>query len=251
VTDVPQDAPESDRRLDALNRALMDALGARWGVRVEYVPNSASNAVDLVASGQADLAVGVPLDWSVTDRVDLTAPYLLHGQRLMVKADSDIETFNQLRGKWVGIFATEPGMADQVNALAESVKSPVNIFTITRDQDAAASMLVSNNADVVFGDSLKLIPQFEANPGALRLTKRGDAPDPWYSRVYVGMAVPRNDLDFRLLVEYTLQELERDGTLKGLLTPVMLPEDIPAFDIWPGTSDYLGFHLDKSNVLAG
>jgi ABC-type amino acid transport substrate-binding protein len=220
-------------------------------LRVEYIPNSTANAVDLVSSGQADLAVGVPLDWSLTDRVDLTAPYLLHGQRLMVKSDDVLETFNQLRGKWIGIFATEPGIADQVNALADSVKVGINIFTITRDQDAPDAMLVSNNADVVFGDSLKLIPSLEANPGVLRLSKRGDAPDPWYSRVNVGLAVPRNDLDFRLLVEYTLQELARDGTLKSLLAPVMLPEDIPAFDIWPGSSEYLGLKLDQGSALAG
>jgi polar amino acid transport system substrate-binding protein len=251
VAELPADAPESDRRLDALNRAVIEALAARWDVRVEYIPNSVSNAADLVASGGADIAVGVTLDWSLSDRVDLTQPYFLHGQRLLVKQDEDIETFNELRGKWVGIFATEPGIADQVNALAESVSSPVNIFTIVRDQDAASYMLVENNADVVFGDILKLIPQFEANPDALRVTTRGDAPDPWYSHVYVGLAVPRNDLDFKLLVDYTLQELARDGTLRTLLVPVTLPNDISTFDIWPGSSNYLGIALNQVNTLAG
>ena len=251
LANLPPDAPESDRRLDTLNRALMDALAARWGWRVEYIPDSAQNAADFVANGTADLAVGVTLDWSLTDRVDLTTPYLLHGQRLMVEKNSDLETFNDLRGKWVGIFASEPGIADQVNALADSVKSPVRIFTIGRDQDAASYMLVEDNADVVFGDSLKLIPQLEANPDTLSLTTRGDATDPWYSRTYVGVAVPRNDLDFKLLVEYTLQELARDGTLASLLAPVMLPEDIPSFDIWPGSSTYVGIVLDQVNTLGG
>jgi polar amino acid transport system substrate-binding protein len=251
VTDVPADAPESMRRLDTLNRAVIEALAARWGVRVEYIPNSADNAADLVASGQADIAVGVRLDWSLTDRVDLSTPYLLHGQRLLVKTDDEIETFTELRGKWVGIFASEPGIADQVNALAESVRSPVNIFTIVRDQDAAAYMLVENNADVVFGDSLKLIPHLEANPDELRITTRGDMPDPWYSHVYVGLAVPRNDIDFKLLVDYTLQELARDGSLRTMLAPVMLPQDIPVFDIWPGSSIYLGIALNQVNTLSG
>jgi hypothetical protein len=55
--------------------------------------------------------------------------------------------------------------------------------------------------------------------------------------------VPRNDLDFRLLVEYTLQELVKDGTLGTLLHPVMLPDEIPAFDVWPGPSEYFGMSL--------
>lgn len=249
AAELQPDAPESEKRLDALNRALVEAMAARWGVSVEFIPNSAGNAVDLVAAGQADLAVNVPLDWALVDRVGLTGFYLLHGERLMVEQNASYETFNSLRGRWVGIFASEPGAADRVNALAQTVNSSVRIFTILREQDAAFNMLVEENADVVFGDSLKLIPHLEANPGLLRITTRGEALDPWYSRTYRALAVPRNDLDFRLLVDYTLQELAYDGVWRGLMSPVMLPEDIPALEIWPGTSSYLGFNLDEA--LAG
>lgn len=240
---VAEDAPDSEKRLDALNRAVVEAMFARWGVRAEYVPDSAANALDLVASGQADLAVGVTLDWAWADRVDFTNPYLLHGDRLMVRVDDEIVGFNDLRGRWVAIFASEPGAADRVNAWAETVNSGVEIFTIVREQDAAFHVLVETNADVVFGDSLKLIPHIQANADLLALSTRGEGQDPWYSHAYTGVAVPRNDIDFRLLVEYTLQELVLDGTLGGLLQSVMLPEDIPAFDVWPGASSYLGFNL--------
>jgi polar amino acid transport system substrate-binding protein len=243
VTDLPTDAQESEKRLDTVNRAVIEAMARRWGVQVQYIPNSAANAVDLIASGEADLAVGVPLDWGVADKVDFTAPYFLHGDRLLVKKDTDQETFNTLRGKIVGVFGSEPGAADKVNKLADSVQTAVRIFTVVREQDAAFTLLQDNNADVIFGDSLKLMAHVQANPDALRLGTRGDAPDPWYSRVYVSVAVPRNDIDFRLLVEYTLQEMARDGSWQGLLGQVMLPEDIYPMDIWPGSSDYLGFSL--------
>ncbi|NWG15602.1 MAG: transporter substrate-binding domain-containing protein [Chloroflexi bacterium] len=247
--DLQADSPDSEKNLDAVNRALVEAMAARWGAAVEFIPNSAANAVDLVAAGQADLAVGVPLDWTLTDRVDLTGFYLLHGERLMVEQNAPYETFNDIRGRWVGVFASEPGAADRVNALAETVNTSVRIFTILREQDAAFNMLVEENADVIFGDSLKLIPQLEANPGLMRITTRGEAPDPWYSRTYRALAVPRNDLDFRLLVDYTLQELARDGVWRSLVSAMMLPEDIPALEIWPGPSSYLGFNLDEA--LAG
>ncbi len=57
------------------------------------------------------------------------------------------------------------------------------------------------------------------------------------------MAVPENDIDFRLLVDYTLQEMINDGTLQSLLPPLMLEEDIPAFEIWPGDGNYFGFSI--------
>ncbi len=143
----------------------------------------------------------------------------------------------------MAVFASEPGSEDQVNELAKSVNSAVRIFTINHDDNVADAILNTSSADVAFGDSLKLIPQVQANPDQLRLTTRGNNVDPWYSRLYVGIAVPRNDIDFRLLVEYTMQEMARSGALQVLLNPVMLPEDVPPFDIWPGTSDYLSFKL--------
>ncbi len=243
VTDLPADAPESQKRLEATNRAVIEAMAAKWGFRVDYIPNSAANAVDLVASGQADIAIGVPLDWVAADKVDLTAAYLLHGERVMVKKSDDYETFLDLRARVVATFSSEAGVEDRVKALAASAQSAVRPFSITNEADAAAVILSQNNANAVFGDSLKLIAHVQANPNDLRLTHRGTNPDAWYSRVYVGMAVPRNDIDFRLLVEYTIQEMYRNGQMQSLLGQVLLPEDIPTADIWPGVSDYLGFKL--------
>ncbi|MBZ0286546.1 MAG: transporter substrate-binding domain-containing protein, partial [Anaerolineae bacterium] len=241
-----EDAVESERRLYALNRGLVEALIGRWGAAAEFIPDSAANALDLVASGQADLAVGVRPDWSWADRVDFTSTYFLHGDRLMVEKSSNVESFNELRGGfWVGIFASEPGSADQVNQLAESVNTAVNIYTMIREQDVPIYILEEENADVAFGDSLKLIPHVQARPDDFRMAIRCPNCDPWYTREYVAFAVPRNDIDFRLLVEYTLQELERDGTLNTLLQLVMLPEDQWQFDVWPGASSYLGITLFK------
>jgi len=244
LRDLPSDAPQSEQRLNDLNRAIVETMAQRWAVQVEYLPDSGDNALDLLANGQADLAVGVEPQWDWADRVDFSQPYLLHGDRLMVKQNSDIESFNELRGgRWVGVFASEPGSADRVNQLAESIDTAVNIYTMIREQDVPFYILEDNNADVAFGDSLKLIPQLQARPDDFRLAIRCAGCDPWYSREYVGLALPRNDIDFRLLVDYTLQEMDQDGTLAALLQPVMIPEELIQVDLWPGLPDYLGFSL--------
>jgi ABC-type amino acid transport substrate-binding protein len=240
--DIPTDAMESERRLDALNRAVIGAMAARWGVQIEFIPNSVSNALDLVSAGQADLAVGITFDWGVTDRVDLVAPYLLRGERIMRRSVDSYETFVDLRGQVVGVFSNEPGAVDRVNAIAESANSTVRT-NIIREADAVQEILINNNVRVVFGDSLRLLPHVQANPNQFVITTRGNATDPWYSRNYVGFAVPQNDSSFRLLVEYTMQEMARSGAWQNLLGNVMLPEDAWSYDIWPGVSDYAGFNL--------
>ncbi|MFN8561094.1 MAG: transporter substrate-binding domain-containing protein [Anaerolineae bacterium] len=169
---------------------------------------------------------------------------MLHGLRLMVRTSDDYGGFSDLRGKTIGIFQSDEGVQDVVKARADQLNAVIDrYFTILREQDAAFTLLVENNADVVFGDSLKLIPNVEANPNDLKLTTNADGTAIWYSRTFVGMAVPRNDINFRLLVEYTLQELTRDGSLATMLPPVMNPLDMPVTEIWSGSSSYLGFDL--------
>jgi polar amino acid transport system substrate-binding protein len=243
VADVPGDADESVRRLDAVNRSVVEAMAARWGARVEYIPNSVENALDLVASGQADIAVGVEPDWNWADRVDFSQHYMIHGDRLMVPFNSEIEGFGGLRTEWVGFFASEEGAKDRVYDLAEDASVLLSgDFTIFNEEDAAFGMTAQANYDAVFGDSLKLVPHVQADPEGLRLTTGGENAG-WYSRHFLALAMPRNDLDFRTLVDYTLQEMSHDGTLASLVEPVMIRDEVPHLELWPGPSDYLGYRL--------
>jgi polar amino acid transport system substrate-binding protein len=246
LINLPEDAPESQRRLDQVNRLLVNALAQRWQVTVIDLDDNGRNPLDLIANGEADLAVGVRADWNDAARVDFSGYYLLHGLRLMVESNGSIGGFGDLRGKWIGVFSDEPGVRDLVTAQAQAERAVIDdFFSILREQDAAFGMLVDNNYDAVFGDSLRLIPHVQAQPDLLALTTTADGTGIWYSRQYVHMATPRNDIDFRLLVDYTLQEIARDGTLAGFLTTVMMPNDVPPFEIFPGASDYLGFDLDQ------
>jgi polar amino acid transport system substrate-binding protein len=243
VRELSGDAPESARRADALNRGLINALARRWNTTVVYVPTE-GNPLDQVMSGAADLAVGVAADWNYAGSVDFTSAYLMHGLRLMFPVNSGISGWGDLRGQWIGIFADEQYAREVVAREAARENAIIDdFFTVNREQDALFVMLAENNADVIFGDSLRLIPHVQANPDDVRLLSRSDGSGIWYSRNFVGLAVPRNDLDFRLLVEYTLQELARDGELQALLQPVMMPEDIPTFDYYPGSAEFLGFNL--------
>ncbi|MEP7291861.1 MAG: transporter substrate-binding domain-containing protein [Chloroflexota bacterium] len=247
LVDLPADAPESQKRLDAVNRALINALAQRWQVTVVPVSVEGQTPVDLVASGAADFAVGVQPDWNAASQVDFSSYYLMHGLRLMVRTADDYTGFADLRGRIIGIFQDDAGAREAVTAQAAQASAVIDdFFTVLREQDAAFTLLVDNNATVMFGDSLKLIPNVEANPNDLHLTTNEDGSGIWYSRQFIGMALPRNDINARLLVEYTLQELTRDGTLATILQPVMNPQDMPVLDIWPGATNYLGFNLTNN-----
>jgi ABC-type amino acid transport substrate-binding protein len=241
LTEIPADAPESVRRLDAANRALVAALAGRWGVSISYV---SGNPLELLAAGQADLAIPAAADWNASGQVDFVAPYLLRGERLLVPSASQIGGFGGLRSGIVGVFADEPAAAQRVTDLAERERAIVrNTFSILREQDAVFGMLVDNNYNAVFGDSLKLIPFVQTQPNDVRLVADANGNPVWYSRQLLSLATPRNDIDFRLLVEYTLQEMSLDGMLAQALAEVTLPNEQPAREIVPGAAEYLGYNL--------
>ena len=225
--DTNPDLSLSERRLADLNRALAAELARRWNLALEVVPGSTETALALLEQGQVDLVVGVQPHWAQAETVDFAAPYLLHGDRLMVPANSRISSFNELRGRWVGVLYGDDTAEQRARAWADSINASVRFYR-TPPSNAALAILEMNNADVIYASSLSLIPHLEASPSALRLTDR------WYSRSYYALGVARNDLDFRLLVDYTVQDMIADGTLERLAAGLLIGEGLPAFDVWPG-----------------
>ncbi len=241
IAGVPQpipDAPESERRLAQANAELGRALAARWNVTAQFIPGTTDDPAGAVARGDADIALGVRPSWQAINQVDFTDAYLLRGKRLMTTVREDITSLSELRGKWVGVFAAEPEAADLVIDLGQSVNANLRTFTITREDAAAVEMLEENNVDVVFGDSLRLLPHIQADPETLKFSDRCPNCDPWYTRDYYALAVPPHDVDFRLLTQYTLQELALSGTLAGVLQPVTVPGQGLSPIITPGDTTY-------------
>lgn len=238
------DAPPSERRLDTFHRTIFDEMGRRWGVSIEYLPATAEQALEMVANGQADVAVGVEPDWNWANRVDYTQSYLLRGMRLMVVIGDELTSFSQLGGREVVTPNNDPLAATIAVQYAQQVNASIEIIQ-TREQDIAFVLLEDLDADVAFGDSIRLLSHIEQFPEALRITTAEDreSQDPWYSQQHIAFAVTQNDIEFRRLVDYTLQEFIREGWLQQLLLPLMLPEDIPDFMIFPGSSEYMGLSL--------
>lgn len=231
-------ATESERRFDRFQREFVTRLTRNWNVGVELISAASVDAARMVADGSADMAVGLTPDWNLAGQVDFTMPYLVHGLRLMVKADSQVYGFEELRGG--GTVATvfnEPASAAAAVDAAEAATARIDGFQ-TDESSLALQILDDLNADVAFADVFKLMPHLEAYPTLLRLT------DEWYSQDYVAAAVPLNDADFRLLVDYSIQALVTDGTLKILWSSLLPPDDAPQLEVYPGPTEFLGFDLN-------
>ena len=230
-------ATESEKRLDTFYREFVNQLVRNWGVRVEFTSAPQSEAVQLVADGGADLAIGITPDWNLAAQADFSMPYLMHGLRLMAPANSNVFGFEELRGGGtVATLFNEPASAAAAVREAEAAQARIEGFQ-TDESSIALQLLEDLNADVAFADVFRLMPHLEAYPDGLRLT------DEWYTREYVVAALPLNDADFRLLVDYSIQSLVRDGTLSNLWNGLLPDADKPQLEIYPGPTEFLGFEL--------
>lgn len=229
-------ATTGQKRLAVLNRALASEIAARWGVELELVAGEVAAAADLLGGGSVDLVVGVKPDWAQAQSLDYSAPYLQHGDRLMTRANAGIAGFGNLRGRIIGVLSGDSGARERAQAWADSINASVRFFQ-TSEAGAALTLLEHRNANAIYADSLALLAHLEANPNALRLTDR------WYSRSYYAFALPHNDPELRQLLEYTLQELMLDGTLRRLSGSLLVADELPDFDIIPGASQFAGLEL--------
>ncbi|MDW8299474.1 MAG: transporter substrate-binding domain-containing protein [Anaerolineae bacterium] len=200
--------------LERFNSALVFEMARRWSVQVALVQGSYTNPEDVLASGAADLAVGLTPRWSSVDRVDFAAIYAQRGYRMFARVQSNLQGFSDLRtgSRVIGTFADEPEAFEIARNLAVSVG--INPQTVRnarfRDEREAVMAVFENNVRVFFGDALRVVPIAQANANRVALTPRLYNPRP------LAFGVPRNDVPFRMLVEATLQEMARDGTYERL-----------------------------------
>ncbi|MEL6524876.1 MAG: transporter substrate-binding domain-containing protein, partial [Chloroflexota bacterium] len=165
-----------------------------------------------------------------------------HGRRLLYPSDRDYAQLSSLMAtsRIVAVLDTE----DDAQELVEAWGSRVSIFRFsfftTSWDTAAENLLENNNALVLIGDSLSLLPIVQQNPDTLSIGPT------WYDRQYLTFALPQNDVDFRRLVNYTLQEMLEDGSLNSITQPILVDGDTPPqIGIYPGSSEFLGINLSR------
>jgi ABC-type amino acid transport substrate-binding protein len=238
---MPPDASGQVSLLERFNSALIFEMARRWNVQVALVQNSYSNPEDVLASGNADLAVGLTPRWSPIDRVDYAAIYAQRGYRMFVRVQSGVQGFGDLRtgSRVIGTYADDPEAFEIARNLAISVG--INAQTIRNvrfnDEREAVAAVFENNVRLFFGDALRVVPLAQANANRVALTPRLYDPRP------LAFGVPRNDVPFRMLVEATLQEMARDGTYERLWREQWnIGEPLPQI-IYPGGSELFGFRL--------
>lgn len=230
------DTPPMESKLDNFYRALIDEMARRWGVTVNYVPGSTANKLDLLFGGQAMIAAGVTPTWDGADRFEYSRPYAFHGNQMLVLEGSRFGSFQDFRGgSYIGYWFEDTYAPDEINRLAEYYRTRPTPYEL-RSISEIVSLFGDRTLSGIFGDTLRLysiIDQAQSSGLPLKLL------DQQYSKLPLTFALPRNDLDFLSIVDWTLQDMYLDGTYQRIYQEQFGFGDPIVILTWPGSGDFL------------
>ena len=195
--------------IDLVEKAILPALGKKVGKSIKLekkestpqtrIPLLTSNAVDLIAETMTDTR-------SRREQVDFSLTYFVTGAQFLVKKGSPIKGLQTIGGKRV---AAQQG---STNARIIRERAPTARLLEFPDQPAAFQALAQGQVQAYTNDGIQLAG----------LKAKAPRPDDWtvvgeyYSYEPYGMAMRKNDSDFREVVNAALMEAIESGTYFSL-----------------------------------
>ena len=179
-------------------------------LRIQWVPVTAANRIDQVASGNVDLECGTTtITLGRMERVDFSSMIFIDGASMLVRADSGVRRIADVIGKRVAVVSGTTSEAQLRTAIREE-RVKVTLVPYA-SEPAALGALREKNVDAYANDRLLLI--------GLALSEGADKVailDEDFSVEPYALMMRRNDADFRLAVNRALAHLYRSVELTDI-----------------------------------
>ena len=190
--------------IDLVEQAIVPALSKKLGkdIKVEKKESTPPTRIPLLSSNAVDLIAGTMTDTRARrDSVDFSLTFFVTGAQFLVKKGSPIKGIQNIGGKRI---AAQQG---STNARIVREKAPNAQLREFPDQPAAFQALVQGQVDAYTNDGIQLAG----------LKAKAPKPDAWviagdfFSYEPYGMAMRKNDSDFRAVVNNGLMEAIESG----------------------------------------
>ncbi len=189
------------RVVAGVQRAL--ALGA---LEVAWIEGNTPRRIAAVANGEADLECGTTTMTLERQRqVDFANVVFVESGGILTRSDSGIRALEDLGGKKLGVIP-ETTTERRLRPVLEERLINAELKPIRNVRDGR-EQLVAGELDAVAGDRMVLIGQVAeaGEPQAFAILDADFSVEPY------AFAVPRNDADFRLVVNTALAQIYRTG----------------------------------------
>lgn len=194
-------------------------------VKFELKESTPATRIPLLTSGAVDLIAGtMTITRARRESLDFSITFFVTGAQFLVKKGSPIKGVRDIAGKRIG---AQQGSTNE-KFLRE--KHPQAQLVVFPDQPAAFTALAQGKIDAYTNDGVQLagLKAKAPNPGDW------DVVGEFYTYEPYGLAMRKNDTDFRNVVDFTLMEAIESGEYQKL------------YDKWFGPRGEVPYPLSES-----
>ena len=202
----PFEYVDDNGEADGFDMALCKAIGEKLGVEVKIENMEFASLVSSIGSKIDIAAAGMTVTDERKESVDFSNPYYEAVQYVIVSADSDIATADDLKDKTIGVQLGTTG-----DFIAEGYTSNVAQYNKAVD---AVNDLVNGKVDVVIVDknpALVFETKFEGKVKAIEGAQFG------FETEEYAIALPKGDTALADAVNGAVDELKADGNFDELV----------------------------------
>jgi polar amino acid transport system substrate-binding protein len=194
-------------------------------VKFELKESTPATRIPLLTSGAVDLIAGtMTITRARRESLDFSIVFFVTGAQFLVKRGSPIRGVQSIAGKRIG---AQQGSTNE-KALRE--RYPQAQLVVFPDQPAAFTALAQGKIDAYTNDGVQLAGLRAKAPNPSEWDVVGD----FYTYEPYGMALRKNESDFRNVVDFTLMEAIESGEYQKL------------YDKWFGPQGEVPYPLSES-----
>ncbi len=218
--------------IDLVEQGILPALSKKLGkpIKLEKKESTPPTRIPLLSSNSVDLIAGTMTDTRARrDSVDFSLTFFATGAQFLVKKSSPIKGIESIAGRRI---AAQQG---STNAKIIRERVPTAKLQEFPDQPAAFQALVQGQVDAYTNDGIQLYG----------LRAKAPKPDDWkvvgdfFSYEPYGMAMRKNDSDFRAVVNNGLMELIESGKYFELYDKWFGPRGETPYPLTPENKRFL------------
>lgn len=191
-------------------------------LKVEWVPVDSETRLSDVVAGKVDAECGTTtMTLSRMERVDFSLPIFVDGGSALVRAKDSPQRWADFTGKRIAVI---PGTTTET-----ALKRALGVFGVTaqyvpvKDGNEGVALVLAGKADGYASDRM-LLTQLKAADA--RGQELAFVPSDFSFEPYA-LVLPRNDADFRLLVNRALTGLYKSGDIDGIFIRWLAPYGQP------------------------
>ncbi len=192
--------------IDVARYIAQDILGNSR--KIKFVSVEAGNKIEAVASGEVDMIIAT---MSITPQrqllIDFSKPYYFAGQTALVREDSNIHTFSDLKHKTT-IVVLGTTAENNIRRIIPTAR-----IIGYKNYTEAFNSFIQGNADAISTDDT-ILSGFLINHKGYRILKNKISKEPYA----IGLRKPEDGEDDRLKrnVDQIITRMYQDGTLREL-----------------------------------